>query len=165
MTEPQRLWVDVCTPRPHGYTQHAPPVCARYPILSALSRDRSRGLVRSRPNSRRDDDAVLHATRDDEVALRDARVEDENEDRAHRRERREASRRARRRRRSRGRDEHFRCVDDDVGFARRRRRRRRRRRTRRAIDGGVRARTRWMGKNNIYTTTARESAGCVWVDG
>ena len=45
MTEPQRLWVDVCTPRPHGYTQHAPPVCARYPILSALSRDRSRGPV------------------------------------------------------------------------------------------------------------------------
>jgi len=34
-----------------------------------------------------------------------------------------------------------------------------------AIDGGVRARTRWMGKNNIYATTARESAGFVWVDG
>ena len=35
----------------------------------------------------------------------------------------------------------------------------------RAIDGGVRARTRWMGKNNIYAYTARESAGFVWVDG
>ena len=158
MTEPQRLWVDVCTPRPHGYTQHAPPVCARYPILSALSRDRSRGLVRSRPNSRRDDDAVLHATRDDEVALRDARVEDENEDRAHRRERREASRRARRRRRSRGRDEHFRCVDDDVGFARRRRRRRRRRT--RSMAGCARARDGWVKIISMQPPRARARGSC-----
>ena len=150
-------------PPPWVHATRAPRVRAISDPIRTVARPLAWTRVRSRPNSRRDDDAVLHATRDDEVALRDARVEDENEDRAHRRERREASRRARRRRRSRGRDEHFRCVDD-LGFAfvvggggggR----------VARSMAGCAAARTRWMGKNNIYATTARESAGCVWVDG
>ena len=145
-------------PPPWVHATRAPLARAISDPIRTVARPLAWTRVRSRPNSRRDDDAVLHATRDDEVALRDARVEDENEDRAHRRERREASRRARRRRRSRGRDEHFRCVDDDLGFARRRRRRRRRRT--RSMAGCARARDGWVKIISMQPPRARARGSC-----